>query len=220
MKKFLLTILSTLLILNSIGQAVETIENLCDTITTQKGSIFIVELTRIEFDSTHHKQKVKIAFFRVIENKKKLINTFSIDKDPVIGCSPKKYDYNGDGNVDYSFVSNAAGRGANELRTLFIYNPLTNRFSFIKNSEGFPNIIYNSKLKCMDSWAFHSGTTQYFLKLEQDSLIPFIAISINGIERVLYKYENGKSFIIKSDTIEDSMFPRYIDYNPFEEYKN
>jgi hypothetical protein len=218
MTRNLIFILTFFLTANCYGQSTEELESYSDSITTKEGELYIVQLIRVESkDSDRH--GVQIEFFRN-SKRRDLINSYEIDKDTLTGCDPKVYDYNGDGNMDYSFVSNLAARGANEVRTLFIFNPKDKSFIHVKNSEQFPNIIYNPKLKCLDSWAFHGGTTQSFLKLEADSLIATYTIDVHGTERVLAKYENGKRIKIKTDSIEDVGFPRYINYDPFEEYEN
>ena len=69
----------------------------------------------------------------------------------------------------------------------------------------------------MDSWAFHGGTTQYFLELNDDSLSVTHSIDISGTERILSKVEQGKYIELRTDTIEDVGFIRYSSFNPFEE---
>jgi hypothetical protein len=205
--------------LNCLCQSTETLESYSDTIRLKNGENYLVELSRFE-SQKHDGHIVRVTFTKDIGNGGTLIDSYDIDKDPVIGCDPKKYDYNGDGFLDYSFVSNMAARGANEVRTIFIFDPIKNRFIHIKNSEQYPNLIYNPKLNCLDGWAFHGGTTQSFLRLEADSLVLMNTIDIHGTERVLGKYENGEQISREVDTIQDVGFPRYINFDPFEEYKN
>ena len=179
----------------------------------------MIDLSRFE-SQEHDGHVVRVTFKNDLGNDGTLIDSFEIDKDPVIGCEPKKYDYNGDGFMDYSFISNIAARGANEFRTLFIFDPIENRFIHIKNSEQYPNLIYNPKLTCLDGWAFHGGTTQSFLRLESDSLVLIYTIDVHGTERILGKYESGVQISREVDTIKDVGFLRYINFDPFEEYQN
>lgn len=192
------------------------LESFLDTIKAQENQVFIARLTRYKIDELNG-HLVSIEFFENTLSGRK-IASFEVDKDPVIDCAPMIYDYNGDGFLDYSFKSAMAARGANEVRTLFIYDPKDKTFFKVRNSQQYPNIIYNEKLKCMDSWAFHGGTTQSFLRLEKDSLISTYTIDVHGNERVLGKYINGEWQILKTDTFQNDGFPRYNNFDPFEEY--
>lgn len=218
MTKTVVFILTIFLTLDCFCQSTEVLESYSDTIELKKGGFYIVDLTRVK-SKEHNGHLVNVTFTHDLGNGGILIDAYDIDKDPVIGCEPNKYDYNGDGHLDYSFVSNMAARGANEVRTIFIFDPNKNSFIHIKNSEQYPNLTFNPKLKCLDALAFHGGTTQSFLRLESDSLILMYTIDVHGKERVLSKYENGKQISREVDTIQDIGFPRYISFEPFEEYK-
>lgn len=200
---------------NCLAQSNEILESYCDSIRTKTGELYIISLESVESTASDD----HLVHLHFLNDEGTSIDTFTIFKDPYIGCEPRLYDYNGDGSMDYSFVSSIAARGANEVRSLFIFDPEVKRFRYIVNSEDFPNLIYNPRLKCMDSWAFHGGTTQSFLKLESDSLVATYTIDVHGFERVLGKYENGKWIILKTDSIADAGFPRYLHFDPFEEYK-
>jgi len=219
MTKTIIFILAIFLTVDCFCQSTEILESYSDTIELKKGGLFFIDLTRVKSEE-HDGHLVRVTFTHDLGNGGTLLSSYDIDKDPLIGCEPKKYDYNGDGYLDYSFVSNMAARSANEIRTIFIFDLNENRFLHIKNSEQYPNLIFNPKLNCLDAWAFHGGTIQSFLKLESDSLVLMYTIDIHGTERVLGKYENGDQVSREVDTIQDVGFPRHISFNPFEEYKN
>jgi hypothetical protein len=203
----------------ALGQNIPSLETFVDSLELGEKGKFKVELNRFEKDDSNN-HVVNIDFYRFTKDNWLKIQSFKIDKDPVIGCEPILYDYDGDNKLDFSFVSALAARGANEVRTLFIFDAKNENFIHVINSEMYPNIVYNPILKCMDSWAFHGGTTQSFLNLENDSLVAFVTIGIYGEERILKKYnKQGEVIESKTDSIENDGFPRYINYNPFEEYK-
>ncbi|UTW61283.1 hypothetical protein KFE98_14845 [bacterium SCSIO 12741] len=197
------------------GQFKEYNETYLDTIVTQSGEMFIVHLVRIVSESDDH--QVQVQFFKSTLSGDRVAH-FVVDKDPVRSCDPEVYDYNGDGYPDYSFVSMIAARGSNTVRTLLLFDPEKSTFIHIKNSEDYPNLTYNSVINCIDSWAFHGGTSQYFLHVKSDSLIPFYGIDVYGSERISRKFENGEWIVIKTDSIENTGFPRYLDYRTFDEY--
>jgi len=206
---FILTFFNTL---NCICQSSEIIESYSDTIKLINGKFYIVDLIKVK-SQVHDGDQVRITFKIYLENGNIITEYYEIDKDPVTGCEPKFYDYNGDGFMDYSFVSNMAARGANEIRTLFIFDPKVNRYLHINNSDQYPNLIFNPRLKCLDSWAFHGGTTQSFLRLESDSLSVMYTIDVHGTERVLGKYINGEQVSKNLESIEDIDFPSALNLN-------
>ena len=125
-------------------------------------------------------------------------------------------DYNNDGFSDFSYESNMAARSANEIRTLFIYNPETEKFQHIRNSEHYPNPAYNSKLDCIDSYAIYGGSTTYFLKVQADSLYRFASVSLFDTEREILVYnQQGEETILLQDTLgnRDLVYIRFTDYN-------
>ena len=83
----------------------------------------------------HNGHRVSLTFSHDLKNRGSLIDAFEFDKDPIAGCRPEILDYNGDGYLDYSFVSAVAARGANEIRTILLYNPQNSRFYHLKNSD-------------------------------------------------------------------------------------
>lgn len=216
MYKFLFLSLFFFSLLTVQSQSEKILETYEDSVVMDDGIIYQVSLTRYN-SPKHDGHEVNILFSLNLENGETLLDRFKLDKDPVAGCEPYLYDYNGDGYLDYSFISDIAARGANEIRTVFIYNPVDRRFFHLKNSDHYPNLIYNFKMKCLDGWAFHGGTTQYILELDSDSLIVNYSIDIHGTERLLNKYDKGKLTEVRTDTIEDVGFIRYSTINPFEE---
>jgi hypothetical protein len=85
-----------------------------------------------------------------------------------VGCDPQFSDFNNDGFKDLTFISGQAARGANEIRTLLIYDPKKDELIHVKNSADYPNLVYNKRLDCLDAWLFHGATTTVFLELKGD----------------------------------------------------
>ncbi|MEP6788600.1 MAG: hypothetical protein ABJB40_09225, partial [Acidobacteriota bacterium] len=50
------------------------------------------------------------------------MQSFKFDKDGVTDCDPIIEDFNNDGLRDFTYRSNVAARGSNEVRKLFIYD--------------------------------------------------------------------------------------------------
>lgn len=192
-------------------------ESFVDTIRIDKNKLFKVEFYRfgLKLDEDHW---VKIIFLKKETNYWEEFLRFESERNQTHINMPKIEDVNYDGYLDYSYVPFLAARGANELRELFVFDSDSNNFIHIKNSSDFPNLSYNNKLDCYNSWAFHGGTTQYFLSLEVDTLIELATIYINGFERELTIYgENGEVSFSKTDSIQEEGFPFYNNYDPIEE---
>lgn len=144
---------------------------------------------------------------------------FKWRKDGVTSCEPQFTDFNNDGYTDFTYISAIAARGANEIRTLFIYDPKSEILRRMKNSEEYPNLQYNAKLDCIDAFAVYGGTTSYFLKIEKDSLYPFARVDLFDGYREIYKMDKyAKEKLIKREPFETS-YLRYKNFSPLEAYE-
>ncbi len=143
------------------------------------------------------------------------VQSFKFQKDGVTDCSPIIEDFNNDGLKDFTYESNVAARGANEIRTLLIYNPKKDELIHIKNSAEYPNLAYNKKLNCIDAWLFHGATTTVFLRQEGDMLREFASVD-TGAERVVtITRRSSKRVIIRRQPMhEDEVYTRYSTFDP------
>jgi hypothetical protein len=132
--------------------------------------------------------------------------------------TPRYSDFNNDGYGDFIYTTNIAARGSNDMQTLFIFDKTNGLLRRIKNSESYPNLQYNSRLNCIDSWAFHGGTTTSFLSIDADSLHLFASVTVSHGSLEIYRYDKkGKETLIQQKAYED-LFPRFKNFNPLEEY--
>ncbi|MBX3296195.1 MAG: hypothetical protein KF762_10850 [Acidobacteria bacterium] len=140
--------------------------------------------------------------------------SFKLTRDNLMDCSPEIKDFNNDGFGDLTFVSSTAARGANELRTLLIYDHSKDELVHIKNSAEYPNLEYNKKLDCLDSWMFHGSTSTVFLRLEGDELREFASVD-TGAEltvRILRRDRWVETYRRKMSL--DDVYTRYSTYDP------
>lgn len=219
-KLMLLTLTIFILIaLHSIGltQEEKVFESFVDSTTINQNLSFRVEFYRygLKPDEDHW---VKIIFFQKKINYWEEVLRFESERNQTHINMPKLEDVNYDDFLDYSYVPFLAAKGANELRELFVFDSVSNNFIHIKNSSNYPNLKYNVEFDNYTGWAFHGGTTQYFLSLEVDTLIELATIYINGFERELtINDRNGEVSFSKIDSIEEEGFPFYKNYDPIEE---
>lgn len=158
---------------------------------------------------------VEIKFYEKVNSKWKLNQEFAFLKDGVSGCDVEISDFNNDGLNDMTYKSNIGARGANDIRTLFIFDK-RGKLRRMKNSEQYPNLRYNAKLDCVDAYMVYGGSTTAFLKVENDSLREFANVtSFNGKREVTITNRLGKQKIIRSDQSEGDEL-RYSNYNPLE----
>ena len=130
-------------------------------------------------------------------------------------ANPEIEDFNNDGLKDITFVSNTAARGANEMRTLLIYDRVNDVLIWVKNSEEFPNLAYNKTLKCIDSWMFHGATTTVFLKLEGDMLKEFAWVDTGSELVVSVNNRHGyRREILREKMQLDDIYTRYETFRP------
>ncbi len=186
-------------------------------------SIGIKGLYKLKLKRIQGKDSVyaTILFSEKINNHWKVKQNFICEKDGVINCDPKFSDFNNDGYNDFTYKSAIAARGANEIRTLFIFNPDKGELTRIKNSADYPNIEYNKELDCLNAMAYYGGYTNYFLKIDQDSLIPIARIDHFDELREVYRYnEKGEDRLIKRDSFDigKNGFIQYKNFDPLTEY--
>lgn len=150
----------------------------------------------------------------------KLKQSFEFERDGIGDCNPKLEDFNNDGYKDMTYISAHPARGANEIRRLFVYDKEKNELVHIKNSEEYPNIQYNKKLDCLDTWRFYGGYSTEFLKIDGEMLQEFARIETVGDSREVHLVDkNGKERLLRKDKFnENDGFVRYKNFDPPEPY--
>jgi len=161
---------------------------------------------------------VIIRFFSKGNNRWNLKNEFQFEKDGVTSCDTKLSDFNNDGLNDMTYISNIAARSANEVRRLFIYDKSNDKLIYMKNSEDYPNMLYNKDLNCIDAFLVYGGCSTVFLKISGDSLREFASVElVDGLTVRTYD-KHGKETIIFQDTTNKAGYIRYKNYQPLKEY--
>ncbi len=126
-------------------------------------------------------------------------------------------DFTNDGCGDLTYVSERAARGGNEIRSLWIYDSDADNLRYIRNSSDYPNLSYNEKLDCVDSYAVYGGSTTYFLRIQEDSLFCFADVTLYDKERTISVYnDQGKETFLLNDTLgnRELVHLRFCDYEP------
>lgn len=158
--------------------------------------------------------------FKKQNSKWHIIQSFEFLKDGILSCDPEITDFNNDGFNDLTFQSSIAGRGANTIRKLFIFERNSGKLKFIKNSENFPNIRYNKELNCIDAFRVYGGAQTAFAKIENDTLREFANIEIyNDTLKVKIIDKNGKEKLLKIEKYKKEYFHRFKNFLPLIENK-
>jgi hypothetical protein len=163
---------------------------------------------------------VDVKLFEKQAAKWKLNQTIHFLRDDEIGCNPLLSDFNNDGLNDITIVSAVAARAANEIRRLFIFDQIQNQLREIKNSENYPNMLYNKELNCIDAFLFYGGCSTVFLRIDGDSLKEFASVELMDGLTVKEFDQYGNSKIIFEDTTNRAEYIRYRSYNPLKEYED
>ena len=175
-----------------------------------------IELSRY---STPDSFFVVIKFYSKSKSKTwTLKQTFEFRKDDIRDCDTKLLDFNNDGLKDMTYISDVAARGANELRRLFIYDQIKDQLVYMKNSEDYPNMLYNKKLNCIDAFLVYGGCSTVFLRIKGDSLVEFASFSLDNDLTVYEIDNNGNRKIIRQDTATKMYFVRFTNYKPLKPY--
>lgn len=175
-------------------------------------------------ESSNQPQNIaKIQLYSITQSKEwKLKQTIELETRALMEAEPEIKDFNNDGLKDITFISNSAARGANEIRTLLIYDKYTDSLIHIKNSEDYPNLAYNKTLKCIDSWMVHGTSSTVFLRLEGEELKEFASVGVDRdgtgnccrlVVSVIDK--SGQEKVIHGKKIsEDEIYTRYRNFDP------
>ena len=147
-----------------------------DSLNIGRRSFNKIELSR--YRTAADSNYVVIKFYSKQGGSWKLRNEFHFEKDGVADCDTKLSDFNNDGLDDMTYVSAIAARGANEVRRLFIYDKNKDRLVLMKNSEQYPNMLYNRELNCIDAFLVYGGCSTVFLKINADSLKEFANVEL------------------------------------------
>ncbi|HWW41912.1 hypothetical protein [Pedobacter sp.] len=151
------------------------------------------------------------------QNKWLLKQKFNFSADDLSGCFTELSDFNNDGFKDVTYKSTIAARGANDVRRLFIYDNSKDRLIYIKNSENYPNLMYNKKLNCIDAFLVHGGSTTVFLKIEKDSLREFASVNLDDKINIQLIDKNGKrKYLIKNKKNTFDPYTRFTNFSPLE----
>ena len=192
------------------------------------------DLVEYFVDSTNigrkSKNKIEISVFRndsffvVLEfysrQKDKWLqkNKYTFETDAITGINPIVSDYNNDGFKELTYVSAMAARAANQVRRLFIYDNVMDELILIRNSEHYPNLLYNSELSCIDAFMIYAGSSTVFLRIQEDSLKEFASVDLFDGLFVKTTDSMGKERTIYHDSTYDNEYIRFINYNPLKQY--
>ena len=196
------------------GEIVESFTDDTDIGIPHKNKIEIFNITQPDVNTA------KINFYSLTTDKEwKLKQTFTLDKDKLISLNPKVKDFNNDGLKDFTYVPATAGRGANELQRLFIYDKKKDELVYVKNSEEYPNLRYNKRLNSLTAQRFYGDTTvTEFLNIEEDLLKKFASVESKDTERTVFLVDkNGKEKLLKKYKINGLEYlERFKNFNPLE----
>ncbi|RIJ96265.1 MAG: hypothetical protein DCC44_00695 [Acidobacteria bacterium] len=144
-----------------------------------------------------------------------LKQTLQLETHAIMDAEPHFEDFNNDGFRDITFMSGSAARGANEIRTLLIYDKRGDDLIHIKNSEDYPNLAYNRTLNCIDSWMVYGATTTVFLHLEGGMLKKFATVDTGEELIVSVIGKDGRRKIIRRQKMSlDDIYTRYTTFDP------
>lgn len=164
---------------------------------------------------------VSIKFYsRSIGKRWTLRQTFGFEKDDIRDCDMKLSDFNNDGCKDMTYISAVAARSANEVRRLFIYDKIKDRLVYMKNSEDYPNMLYNKTLNCIDAFLVYGGSSTVFLRIKGDSLVEFASVELDNDLRVYETDKKGVRKLIREDTATKMYFVRFKNYKPLKPSDN
>lgn len=191
-------------------------ENFADSLKIALTGKYKIEITQSTNDTL---TMVSFKLFEKENNKWKNIQNYSLQKDSDIPLLTEIKDFNNDGFNDSTIHYLAVGRGANDVRKLFVFSKKDNQFIEIKNSDDYSNLDYNKNLNCIDALDVYSGSTTTFLKLDKNILKEFARVNYLDGKVESYAVRNNKEIKLYSKPYEGSSdeIIRFSNYDPIEE---
>lgn len=159
---------------------------------------------------------VVVKLFSIGDGPPTLQQEFSFQKDGITGLNTELADFNNDGFNDVTCEGAIAGRGANEIRRLWLYDPQHDSLVYITNSMDYPNLAYNERLNCIDAFRVYGGCSTDFLRISGDSLREFAQVELFEGLTVTTIDPHGTRRVIHRDTSEHGTFVRYKNFAPLE----
>ncbi|WP_147275685.1 hypothetical protein [Adhaeribacter pallidiroseus] len=197
--------------------SVDTLEFFKDTISFGQRNNNKIEVYKI---GTDENTIAKICLYEKNKNQWRLKDSLILEAVRINELEPEIKDFNNDNFNDIIFTTGMAARGGNIVQTLILYSPNNKSLKWIKNSESYPNLLYNKKLDCIDALILTGGQTTYFLKIENDSLKEFAKVDQRD-GRIIAEILDVKREWKEIENIEDTpeSFDRFINFNPIEKRK-
>ncbi|WP_316839813.1 hypothetical protein [Pedobacter gandavensis] len=195
--------------------AVELLEHFVDSLNIGKPTKNKIELSHFRNSDSGY---VVIQFYTKVKGNWQLKQKINFLKDDISGCFPELSDFNNDGFKDVTYKSAIAARGANDVRNLFIYDSSEDQLIYMKNSENYPNMLYNNTLDCIYAFLVHGGSTTVFLKIKRDSLKEFASVNLDDKINIQLVDKNGKRRTIVKDRKNNfDPYTRFKNFRPLEE---
>lgn len=196
---------------------VDTLEFFIDSISFGQKQKNKIEIYKI---GTEENIIVKVYLYEKSENQWKIKDSLRLETVRTNDLETQIKVFNNDNFKDIIFTTGMAARGGNIIQTLILYSPINKSLNWIKNSESFPNLMYNQKLNCIDACILTGGQTTYFLKIENDSLKEFANVDQREKRIIVEVLDmNGKWKVIENIKEETEGFDRFINFNPIEKRK-
>lgn len=195
----------------------EIIETFVDSLQIGKKGENKIELIKHRvFDDNY----VIVKFYNKAPDRWNLQNTYLYECNALMNLEPNIADFNNDNFNDITFISLQAARSTNEVRRLFVYDDYKRELISIKNSEDYPNMLYNKELNCIDAFLIYGGSSTVFARIKGDSLMQFAAVH-NDSHRTVYEIDRyGHEILLSKDKIDpENVYVRYVNYKPLKEYR-
>lgn len=193
------------------------VEHFVDSVKVGQKKLNKIELIHSKMGDSNY---VKIKFWAKQQGKWLLKNKFEFPKDDILPCDVNMSDFNHDGFLDITYVSDRAARMANGVRNLFIYDKRKDELTYIVNSEEYPNMLYNKELNCIDAFLVYGRCSTVFLRIKGNKLKPFASVELFHGLRVVEYDNNENEHILQEDSTSELMLTRFKNYKPLKEYED
>ena len=190
-------------------------EYFSDSKTAIKANQYKIEITQ---NNNSKKPVVYFNLYRKSSKKWLKIQSGNFTKESTSLYVTTDEDLNNDGYNDLKISFAQAARGANEIEKLLIFNPKLQKLIEIVNSQEYPNLHYNSKRNCINSYMFSGSNTTLFFKLRNNKLENFAKVEFYNDSVYSYKIKKNQEILLKKRTYQSSDAAIFFsDFDPITE---
>lgn len=159
--------------------------------------------------SKPYDHKLFIHVYNLSDTGLRLVQSFDSLDTQFGETTPEFENFNSDPLIDFKIHSGTGARGSNLFYYVFIQEPTSHLLTRVRNTDGKPNLTFDTTRQTITSTAFWAGTSFVDYELKSDSLVPTEGVDVyfkppNWTVREYYEFDSfGKQHTVRIDSVPD-----------------